>query len=217
MNRSKESLKRELDTHRTNLDRLEERKASYGLNPPLDLLNAIDLERQAIARIEALLAEGPEQATPTELSEAAPAAQSPGKPSSSHISGGKGIAVGEGAKAIVAEGDSTVISESNTTTPPTPPLREEAEEAAPSTEKTMLLRVAIAAGGVVIFLAAVGLLTKSFPVLSPQFVILLLIVAAAIVLGAMGILSSEQVTTILTGMTKSKVDEKAEDEGEEPS
>lgn len=56
MSRSIESLKREMAQHRKNLDRLEEQKAKYGLNVPLDILNAIDQEKAEIARIEALLA-----------------------------------------------------------------------------------------------------------------------------------------------------------------
>lgn len=56
MPRSVESLQREMAQHCKNLDRLEELKASYGLNVPLEILNAIDQEKADIARIETLLA-----------------------------------------------------------------------------------------------------------------------------------------------------------------
>lgn len=71
MPRSVESLQREMAQHRKNLDRLEEQKAMYGLNVPLDILNAIDQEKAEIARIEALLAgrevpaSAPSTATPS--------------------------------------------------------------------------------------------------------------------------------------------------------
>ncbi len=55
MSRSLESLQRELATRRSNLDMLEEQLARYGLNAPLDLLNAIESERREINRLEALL------------------------------------------------------------------------------------------------------------------------------------------------------------------
>jgi hypothetical protein len=42
--------------HRKNLDRLEEKKAMYGLDAPLAILNAIDREEEEVARIEAVLA-----------------------------------------------------------------------------------------------------------------------------------------------------------------
>jgi hypothetical protein len=42
--------------HRKNLDRLEEKKAMYGLDVPLAILNAIDREEEEVARIEDILA-----------------------------------------------------------------------------------------------------------------------------------------------------------------
>lgn len=58
MSRSEESLRRELETHHRNLDRLEEQKAQYGLDVPLRIQNAIEQERKAIARLEAMLSGG---------------------------------------------------------------------------------------------------------------------------------------------------------------
>jgi hypothetical protein len=49
------SLERELSLHKRNLWRLQERKAKYGINVPLDVLNQIDDEEAEIARIESLL------------------------------------------------------------------------------------------------------------------------------------------------------------------
>jgi len=45
-------LKRLFELERKNLWRLEERKARYGPNPPLELLNEIDVVRREIARLE---------------------------------------------------------------------------------------------------------------------------------------------------------------------
>lgn len=47
-----EALKRQLEIHRRNLYRLEERAAFHGLNVPIDLQNAIEHEKKEIARIE---------------------------------------------------------------------------------------------------------------------------------------------------------------------
>jgi hypothetical protein len=48
-----ESLKRQLEIHRRNLNSLEEQKASYGsLDVPLWLLNQIEFEKKEIARLE---------------------------------------------------------------------------------------------------------------------------------------------------------------------
>jgi len=46
------SLRTRLEIHRRNLRYLEERKAKYGLDAPLSLLNQIEAERAAIERIE---------------------------------------------------------------------------------------------------------------------------------------------------------------------
>ena len=51
-------LKRLLELERKNLWRLEERKARYGPNPPLELLNEIDVVRKEIARLERELGRG---------------------------------------------------------------------------------------------------------------------------------------------------------------
>jgi hypothetical protein len=47
-----ESLRRQLLIHKRNLNRLEETRAQYGLNPPLALVNEIEYERAEIQRIE---------------------------------------------------------------------------------------------------------------------------------------------------------------------
>jgi len=49
------SLQQQLATHRKNLNRLEERAARHGMDVPTSLLNEMDCEREAIARIEAEL------------------------------------------------------------------------------------------------------------------------------------------------------------------
>jgi hypothetical protein len=51
-------LKRLLELERKNLWRLEERKARYGPNPPLELLNEIDVVRREITRLERELSRG---------------------------------------------------------------------------------------------------------------------------------------------------------------
>jgi len=51
-------LKRLLELERKNLWRLEERKARYGPNPPLELLNEIDVVRKEVARLERELRRG---------------------------------------------------------------------------------------------------------------------------------------------------------------
>ncbi len=87
MSRSVESLQRELAQHGKNLDKLEERKAQYGLDVPLDVLNAIEEEKAAIARLEALLAgREPPAAVPS------PAAPAP--PPRSRIDTGGGAFIG---------------------------------------------------------------------------------------------------------------------------
>lgn len=49
-----ESLQRQLDTHRSNLNKLEEKKAVYAKGEePLHLLSQIDYEKEEIARLEA--------------------------------------------------------------------------------------------------------------------------------------------------------------------
>jgi hypothetical protein len=50
--RSRESIQRELKTRFRNLDELQERQAKFGINTPLDLINQIHDERQAIADLE---------------------------------------------------------------------------------------------------------------------------------------------------------------------
>jgi hypothetical protein len=52
-----ESLRRQLLIHKRNLNRLEETRAQYGLNPPLALVNEIEYERAEIQRIERELRE----------------------------------------------------------------------------------------------------------------------------------------------------------------
>ncbi len=52
-----ESLRRQLLIHKRNLNRLEETRAQYGLNPPLALVNEIEYERAEIQRIEQELQE----------------------------------------------------------------------------------------------------------------------------------------------------------------
>jgi hypothetical protein len=49
------SLQQQLDIHIKNLNRLEERAARHGMDVPTSLLNEMDCEREAIARIEAEL------------------------------------------------------------------------------------------------------------------------------------------------------------------
>jgi hypothetical protein len=51
-------LKRLFELERRNLWRLEERKARYGPNPPLELLNEIDVVKREIARLERELGRG---------------------------------------------------------------------------------------------------------------------------------------------------------------
>ncbi len=51
-------LKRLHELERKNLWRLEERKARYGPNPPLELLNEIDLVKKEVARLERELGRG---------------------------------------------------------------------------------------------------------------------------------------------------------------
>jgi hypothetical protein len=51
-------LKRLLELERKNLWRLEERKARYGPNPPLELLNEMDVVRKEVARLERELGRG---------------------------------------------------------------------------------------------------------------------------------------------------------------
>ncbi len=51
----RESLKRQLRQYRKDLLQLQEQKAQYGLNVPLDILNGIDNAQQNIERIEARL------------------------------------------------------------------------------------------------------------------------------------------------------------------
>jgi hypothetical protein len=80
MPRSIESLQRELVQHYKNLDKLEELKARWGLNVPLHILNAIDQEKEEIARIKELLPSemaapvlpptAPSLSTPSDISEA---------------------------------------------------------------------------------------------------------------------------------------------------
>src|SRR5512134_2564451 len=66
--RSRESIQRELKTRYRNLDELQERQAKFGINAPLDLINQIHDERQAIADLEEELkhavAETPADAAP---------------------------------------------------------------------------------------------------------------------------------------------------------
>lgn len=50
--RNKESIQRELKTRYRNLDELLERQAKFGINAPLDLINQIHDEREAIAALE---------------------------------------------------------------------------------------------------------------------------------------------------------------------
>jgi len=52
-----ESLRRQLDIYRRNLMYLEERRAAYGIDAPLNLLNQIDYMQEQIAKIEARLRE----------------------------------------------------------------------------------------------------------------------------------------------------------------
>ena len=68
--RSRESIQRELKTRYRNLDELQERQAKFGINTPIDLINQIHDERQAIAGLEeelkhAAVAEGPADASLT--------------------------------------------------------------------------------------------------------------------------------------------------------
>jgi hypothetical protein len=107
--------------HRKNLDKLEERKAMYGLNAPLEILNAIDQEKAEIARIEALLAgrEVPTSAPSPAVSPPSPTvvhgdvvygdkvggdAVGGDKITVGDITGGTGIAIGRGAQATVTQG-----------------------------------------------------------------------------------------------------------------
>jgi len=52
MDRQIESLLRQLEIHEKNLSRLEERKAIFGINVPVDVLNQIDYEKKAIAELK---------------------------------------------------------------------------------------------------------------------------------------------------------------------
>jgi hypothetical protein len=52
-----QSLRRQLETHRKNLLRLEEQAATYGIAVPLHLSNQIDHEKEEIARIERQIAQ----------------------------------------------------------------------------------------------------------------------------------------------------------------
>lgn len=54
--RSRESVKRELTIRYRNLDTLEERRAKFGISAPIELINQIHDEREAIGQLEALLA-----------------------------------------------------------------------------------------------------------------------------------------------------------------
>lgn len=51
-----ESLRRQLEIHQRNLRFLEERKAAYGLDTPLSLLNQVEAERDAIEELQRKLA-----------------------------------------------------------------------------------------------------------------------------------------------------------------
>ncbi len=53
--RSRESIQRELKTRYRNLEELLERQAKFGINTPLDLINQIHDEREAVAALEELL------------------------------------------------------------------------------------------------------------------------------------------------------------------
>jgi hypothetical protein len=76
--RSIESIQRELKTRYRNLDELLERQAKFGINAPLDLINQIHDERQAIADLEEALKTAPAAASPAE---AEPAAERRGRSS----------------------------------------------------------------------------------------------------------------------------------------
>jgi hypothetical protein len=53
--RSRESIQRQLKTYYRDLDELEERRAKFGINTPLDLINQIHDLQDEIARLEELL------------------------------------------------------------------------------------------------------------------------------------------------------------------
>lgn len=55
--REAESLRRQILIHKSNLNRLEETRAQYGLNPPLALVNEIEYEKAEFQRIEQELQE----------------------------------------------------------------------------------------------------------------------------------------------------------------
>lgn len=65
--RSVESIQRELKTRYRNLGELQERQAKFGINTPLDLINQIHDEREAIAELEELLKVAPATEAPAGL------------------------------------------------------------------------------------------------------------------------------------------------------
>lgn len=66
--RSQESIQRELKTRYRNLDELLERQAKFGINTPIDLINQIHDEREAIAALEELLKAETVADTPADFS-----------------------------------------------------------------------------------------------------------------------------------------------------
>lgn len=69
--RSVESIQRELKTRYRNLDELLERQAKFGINTPLDLINQIHDEQEAIAGLEELLKTAPATEPPTDAGQSA--------------------------------------------------------------------------------------------------------------------------------------------------
>jgi hypothetical protein len=101
------SLKRQLAIHQRNLRTLEEQKAKYGsLDVPLRIVNEIAEQEEAIARIQARLAqiEGHAPISPQASSAASPAGK-PGATYNIHIEHASNLAIGDGAWVVQGSGE----------------------------------------------------------------------------------------------------------------
>jgi hypothetical protein len=118
MKRTRESLERELNQLKINLNRLEEQRAKFGIRAPTDLLNEIDETRKRIAQVKKQLCSTP----PTRHEPSPPPPLPPGEIESSKrqierpsqiqvgdVSDSKGVAVGQNIFQFIFSHASTVL------------------------------------------------------------------------------------------------------------
>jgi len=94
------ALRRRLIIHRRNLYRLEEQKARYGLDVPLRILNEIAEQEEAIAQIEARLAELERHASASQTGSPTSQPDRGGTTYHIHIERAQGLAIGDGAQVV---------------------------------------------------------------------------------------------------------------------